>query len=228
MTSEIWPGFSRKEQTAAVSHGGASQLERQKWQLSTQEEEVVIFTINVWAVTSLLLPLPLAAERQREDLPLLAVDWRHPGPDQATPALPLERRVSLLFSRRGGQASADGWERLSHFLPFVPSSRRSIMGFISKEREKNLLSDKCPGTFLLRFSESSREGAITFTWIEHDMHGEQLRLPGSSLFEVCGSWKYINIWSPAHYYWHTWGSTSQCEISKNFLVNHFILYRKLV
>uniref|UniRef100_A0A669C877 Signal transducer and activator of transcription 1a n=1 Tax=Oreochromis niloticus TaxID=8128 RepID=A0A669C877_ORENI len=43
-----------------------------------------------------------------------------------------------------------------------------IMGFISKEREKALLTDKCPGTFLLRFSESSREGAITFTWIEHD------------------------------------------------------------
>lgn len=49
------------------------------------------------------------------------------------------------------------------------------MGFISKEREKALLSDKCPGTFLLRFSESSREGAITFTWIEHDVHGEQRR-----------------------------------------------------
>ncbi|MEQ2294465.1 Signal transducer and activator of transcription 1-alpha/beta, partial [Ameca splendens] len=45
-----------------------------------------------------------------------------------------------------------------------------IMGFISKEREKGLLSDKCPGTFLLRFSESSKEGAITFTWIEHDVH----------------------------------------------------------
>ncbi|XP_017260496.3 signal transducer and activator of transcription 1a [Kryptolebias marmoratus] len=45
-----------------------------------------------------------------------------------------------------------------------------IIGFLSKEREKALLSDKCPGTFLLRFSESSREGAITFTWIEHDVH----------------------------------------------------------
>uniref|UniRef100_A0A8C9ZKE9 Signal transducer and activator of transcription n=1 Tax=Sander lucioperca TaxID=283035 RepID=A0A8C9ZKE9_SANLU len=50
----------------------------------------------------------------------------------------------------------------------------SIMGFISKEREKGLLSDKCPGTFLLRFSESSREGAITFTWIEHDVHDKPL------------------------------------------------------
>ncbi|XP_062390524.1 signal transducer and activator of transcription 1b [Sardina pilchardus] len=42
-----------------------------------------------------------------------------------------------------------------------------IMGFVSKEREKVLLRDKSPGTFLLRFSESSKEGAITFTWVEH-------------------------------------------------------------
>uniref|UniRef100_A0AAQ4NNQ4 Signal transducer and activator of transcription n=1 Tax=Gasterosteus aculeatus aculeatus TaxID=481459 RepID=A0AAQ4NNQ4_GASAC len=48
----------------------------------------------------------------------------------------------------------------------------SIMGFLSKGQEKALLSTKCPGTFLLRFSESSREGAITFTWVEHDVHGE--------------------------------------------------------
>ncbi|XP_078791966.1 signal transducer and activator of transcription 1a isoform X7 [Oryzias latipes] len=50
----------------------------------------------------------------------------------------------------------------------------SIMGFISKEREKALLSGKCPGTFLLRFSESSRDGAITFTWIEHDIHDKPI------------------------------------------------------
>ncbi|NWV24963.1 STAT1 protein, partial [Origma solitaria] len=40
-----------------------------------------------------------------------------------------------------------------------------IVGFISKERERALLKDQSPGTFLLRFSESSREGAITFTWL---------------------------------------------------------------
>ncbi|XP_052377909.1 signal transducer and activator of transcription 1 isoform X2 [Oncorhynchus keta] len=48
-----------------------------------------------------------------------------------------------------------------------------IIGFVSKEREKALLKDKEPGTFLLRFSESSREGAITFTWVEgsnNDVH----------------------------------------------------------
>ncbi|XP_022602231.1 signal transducer and activator of transcription 1-alpha/beta isoform X1 [Seriola dumerili] len=59
-----------------------------------------------------------------------------------------------------------------HLLPLWNDG--SIMGFISKEREKALLSDKCPGTFLLRFSESSREGAITFTWIEHDVHVKPL------------------------------------------------------
>uniref|UniRef100_A0A4W5NL62 Signal transducer and activator of transcription n=1 Tax=Hucho hucho TaxID=62062 RepID=A0A4W5NL62_9TELE len=45
-----------------------------------------------------------------------------------------------------------------------------ILGFVSKEREKALLTGKCPGTFLLRFSESSRDGAITFTWVEHDLY----------------------------------------------------------
>uniref|UniRef100_A0A3P8YJ41 Signal transducer and activator of transcription n=1 Tax=Esox lucius TaxID=8010 RepID=A0A3P8YJ41_ESOLU len=45
-----------------------------------------------------------------------------------------------------------------------------ILGFVSKEREKAMLTGRCPGTFLLRFSESSREGAITFTWVEHDLY----------------------------------------------------------
>uniref|UniRef100_A0A8C8LVW9 Signal transducer and activator of transcription n=1 Tax=Oncorhynchus tshawytscha TaxID=74940 RepID=A0A8C8LVW9_ONCTS len=45
-----------------------------------------------------------------------------------------------------------------------------ILGFVSKERAKTMLTGKCPGTFLLRFSESSRDGAITFTWVEHDLY----------------------------------------------------------
>ncbi|NXT43446.1 STAT1 protein, partial [Pelecanoides urinatrix] len=47
-----------------------------------------------------------------------------------------------------------------------------IMGFISKEKERALLKDQNPGTFLLRFSESSREGAITFTWVEGSQIGK--------------------------------------------------------
>ncbi|KAJ8284400.1 hypothetical protein COCON_G00032500 [Conger conger] len=47
-----------------------------------------------------------------------------------------------------------------------------ITGFISKERERAILSTKPPGTFLLRFSESSKEGGITFTWVEKDINGK--------------------------------------------------------
>ncbi|NWS14896.1 STAT1 protein, partial [Pachyramphus minor] len=50
-----------------------------------------------------------------------------------------------------------------------------IVGFISKERERALLKDQNPGTFLLRFSESSREGAITFTWVEGSQNGKSLQ-----------------------------------------------------
>uniref|UniRef100_A0A803XNU7 Signal transducer and activator of transcription n=1 Tax=Meleagris gallopavo TaxID=9103 RepID=A0A803XNU7_MELGA len=47
-----------------------------------------------------------------------------------------------------------------------------IMGFISKDKERALLKDQRPGTFLLRFSESSKEGAITFTWVEGSQNGK--------------------------------------------------------
>uniref|UniRef100_A0AAR2LT96 Signal transducer and activator of transcription n=1 Tax=Pygocentrus nattereri TaxID=42514 RepID=A0AAR2LT96_PYGNA len=47
-----------------------------------------------------------------------------------------------------------------------------IMGFVTKERTKALLSNKAPGTFLLRFSESNRDGAITFSWVEHTLNDE--------------------------------------------------------
>lgn len=51
-------------------------------------------------------------------------------------------------------------------------SHRCIMGFVTKDRTKALLYDKAPGTFLLRFSESNRDGAITFSWVQHDANGE--------------------------------------------------------
>ncbi|XP_073329810.1 signal transducer and activator of transcription 1-alpha/beta-like [Pagrus major] len=43
----------------------------------------------------------------------------------------------------------------------------SIMGFVSRESTKALLQEKPTGTFLLRFSESNKDGAITFSWVEH-------------------------------------------------------------
>ena len=59
------------------------------------------------------------------------------------------------------------------------------MGFVSKEREKLLLRDKSPGTFLLRFSESSKDGAITFTWVEHTVSGEGVCVCVGERMSVC-------------------------------------------
>lgn len=42
-----------------------------------------------------------------------------------------------------------------------------IMGFVSKQRTRSLLQNKPSGTFLIRFSESIRDGAITFSWVDH-------------------------------------------------------------
>uniref|UniRef100_A0A4W3I9R9 Signal transducer and activator of transcription n=1 Tax=Callorhinchus milii TaxID=7868 RepID=A0A4W3I9R9_CALMI len=47
-----------------------------------------------------------------------------------------------------------------------------IIGFLSKQREKILLKTKPTGTFLLRFSESYRDGGITFSWVEHLPNGK--------------------------------------------------------
>ncbi|XP_037832156.1 signal transducer and activator of transcription 1-alpha/beta-like isoform X1 [Kryptolebias marmoratus] len=43
----------------------------------------------------------------------------------------------------------------------------AIMGFVSRHRTSVLLQDKPTGTFLIRFSESIRDGAITFSWVDH-------------------------------------------------------------
>ncbi|KAI4891937.1 hypothetical protein NFI96_021908 [Prochilodus magdalenae] len=48
----------------------------------------------------------------------------------------------------------------------------SIMGFVSRGKEKVLLKKKQSGTFLLRFSESCKDGGITFSWVEYSNNGE--------------------------------------------------------
>ncbi|XP_066521587.1 signal transducer and activator of transcription 2 isoform X2 [Hoplias malabaricus] len=50
----------------------------------------------------------------------------------------------------------------------------SIMGFVSKGKEKILLKKKQGGTFLLRFSESCRDGGITFSWVEYSNDGKPI------------------------------------------------------
>ncbi|XP_077175601.1 signal transducer and activator of transcription 4 isoform X2 [Paroedura picta] len=58
-----------------------------------------------------------------------------------------------------------------HILPLWIDG--CIMGFVSKEKQRVLLKDKMPGTFLLRFSESNL-GGITFTWVNRSESGEEI------------------------------------------------------
>uniref|UniRef100_A0A8B9JX38 Signal transducer and activator of transcription n=1 Tax=Astyanax mexicanus TaxID=7994 RepID=A0A8B9JX38_ASTMX len=59
-----------------------------------------------------------------------------------------------------------------------------IMGFVTKDRTKALLNDKAQGTFLLRFSESNRDGAITFSWVEHSANGKTHQCPAHSTLSM--------------------------------------------
>lgn len=66
------------------------------------------------------------------------------------------------------------------------------MGFVSKEMERNLLKDREPGTFLLRFSESHL-GGITFTWVEHKDNGEvslgfEVAVTGLDMWDDASAW----------------------------------------
>uniref|UniRef100_A0A8C5BHF1 Signal transducer and activator of transcription n=1 Tax=Gadus morhua TaxID=8049 RepID=A0A8C5BHF1_GADMO len=47
-----------------------------------------------------------------------------------------------------------------------------ILGFVSKERVKRLLKKKLRGTFLLRFSESIKDGGVTFSWVDYTPDNE--------------------------------------------------------
>ncbi|KAG8452509.1 hypothetical protein GDO86_004337, partial [Hymenochirus boettgeri] len=47
-----------------------------------------------------------------------------------------------------------------------------VMGFVSRKKEEELLRTMMSGTFLLRFSESIRDGGITCSWVEHHDDGK--------------------------------------------------------
>ncbi|MEQ2167285.1 hypothetical protein GOODEAATRI_002562, partial [Goodea atripinnis] len=82
------------------------------------------------------------------------------------------------------------WDQVAEVL-----SWQYIMGFISKERERAILSPKPPGTFLLRFSESSKEGGITFTWVEKDIGVEpytKQQLSSMSFADIIMSYKIMD------------------------------------
>lgn len=78
------------------------------------------------------------------------------------------------FCKSGSEKNFTFWLWIEGILDLIKRHLLSlwddgcIIGFVTKDRTKAVLHDKAPGTFLLRFSESNRDGAITFSWVEHD------------------------------------------------------------
>ncbi|KAG9467578.1 hypothetical protein GDO78_014669 [Eleutherodactylus coqui] len=66
------------------------------------------------------------------------------------------------------------WEWFDAILTLVKANLEKlwndgyIMGFVSRSTVNALLKTRMPGTFLLRFSESTREGGITCSWVDYE------------------------------------------------------------
>ncbi|XP_073519789.1 signal transducer and activator of transcription 2 isoform X2 [Phyllobates terribilis] len=69
------------------------------------------------------------------------------------------------------------WEWFDAILALVKAHLENIwndgyvMGFVSRSTEDALLRTMQQGTFLLRFSESERDGGITCSWVDHQPDG---------------------------------------------------------
>ncbi|XP_051937891.1 signal transducer and activator of transcription 1-alpha/beta-like [Hippocampus zosterae] len=77
------------------------------------------------------------------------------------------------FSKGGCQKNVNVWVWLYGILDLIKKHLADlwrdglIMGFVSREQIKKLLWGKKTGTFLLRFSETNQDGAISFSWVDH-------------------------------------------------------------
>ncbi|KAG8585705.1 hypothetical protein GDO81_005121 [Engystomops pustulosus] len=73
------------------------------------------------------------------------------------------------------------WEWFDAILTLVKAHLENIwkdgyvMGFVSRSAEDALLRTRQQGTFLLRFSESMRDGGITISWVDHESDGSFVR-----------------------------------------------------
>lgn len=55
------------------------------------------------------------------------------------------------------------------------------MGFVTRKRVEQLLQEKQSGTFLLHFTESNGDAAITFSWVDRDFNDSMFMCAKSRL-----------------------------------------------
>ncbi|XP_068935562.1 signal transducer and activator of transcription 2 isoform X2 [Petaurus breviceps papuanus] len=77
------------------------------------------------------------------------------------------------FSKDSPPGKMPFWTWLDKILDLVHNHLEEIWkdglikGFVTRDQALKLLKKNLPGTFLLRFSETSLEGGITCSWVEH-------------------------------------------------------------
>nr|XP_006131311.1 signal transducer and activator of transcription 2 [Pelodiscus sinensis] len=120
----------------------------------------------------------------------LVCDFRHivwPGPGRLGPPLreemggpgaPPNSTLTWAKFSKDDPPSFSFWTWLEGILNLIRDHLAPlwkdghIMGFVSRKRERQLLKRKQMGTFLLRFSESTRDGGITCSWVELGEKGQ--------------------------------------------------------
>lgn len=102
----------------------------------------------------------------------LDLDRRNPGFNQKAPGGALAWRVKKKKACSVVCRSSGTHLGITLIQNKCVATNSCIMGFVNKERTRELLQEKKTGTFLLRFSESSKDGAITFSWVQHSGGGE--------------------------------------------------------
>ncbi|XP_029968705.1 signal transducer and activator of transcription 1-alpha/beta-like isoform X2 [Salarias fasciatus] len=133
-----------------------------------------------WNLSLFTDPPPLSWELLSQALSWQFLSVGHRGLDEnqlATLRDKLEDHPEGLVNWKTFSRSENAWIWIDGILDLIKNymvdlwKDGSIMGFVSRGRTKSLLQNKLPGTFLLRFSESITEGAITFSWV-HSSGGE--------------------------------------------------------
>ncbi|XP_039883456.1 signal transducer and activator of transcription 1-alpha/beta-like isoform X2 [Simochromis diagramma] len=92
----------------------------------------------------------------------------------------VEGHCDVLVDWRSFSKNESGWIWIDAFLDLIKKhlldlwKNGYIMGFVTSKRVKQLLQEKQSGTFLLHFTESNGDAAITFSWVDRDSNDKSI------------------------------------------------------
>uniref|UniRef100_A0A3Q0RGJ0 Signal transducer and activator of transcription 1b n=1 Tax=Amphilophus citrinellus TaxID=61819 RepID=A0A3Q0RGJ0_AMPCI len=129
----------------------------------------MLSTSEPWNLSLFINPPPLTWEQLSQALSWQFLTVGQRGLDENQLSMLRDKIVvPILF----GMLNENTWIWIDGILDLIKKHLvdlwrdGSIMGFVSRERTRLLLQEKQAGNFLIRFSESSKDGAVTFSWVD--------------------------------------------------------------